>query len=111
PPPPPGNNAPTAVADSVSVLCFGEITANLTANDTDVDGDLPLTLVSISQLSGDSSASLLNASSVYIFGGARGVTSTFSYTVRDSRGATSVGSLSVRANGTIAYCDGGIDLR
>lgn len=47
PPPPTGNQPPIANADAVSVMCNATTTVNVTANDTDPEGNLPLTVLSV----------------------------------------------------------------
>jgi len=76
---------------------------NLTANDSDPEGNVPLTLVSIALASGDAAAAVVSGSSVNVDAGFKGQSS-FTYTVKDSLNATSTGQLSVTATGTLAYC-------
>jgi hypothetical protein len=65
---------------------------NVIANDTDADGDYPLTLVSISDSSG--AAYMANGTQIGWYGEAPG-TYYVSYTVRDARGATATGQLTI----------------
>lgn len=105
PPPPPGNNPPATQNDSVFGNCYASTIVNLTANDTDPEGNYPLSLVSIMKTnSGGGSADLwITPSSVEVFfGGAYDLT-TFEYTVADSLGATSTGQLST----STSTCGGG----
>jgi hypothetical protein len=105
PPPPPGNNPPTTTPDFASASgCNGTLFVNLTANDSDPEGHLPLALSAISTNSGGASATVVSASTVeVVLGGTAFDQSNFTYMVADSLGATSTGSLSVSAGS----CSGG----
>jgi hypothetical protein len=76
---------------------------NLTANDSDPENNVPLSLVSITNTSGSAIATILNVSSVTVDVYDKGP-STFTYTVADSLGATSTGQLSVLSTGSFALC-------
>ena len=94
-PPPPTNLPPVANADTApSIPQCGSTNVNVTANDTDPEGNLPLTVTSAS-----SGAALIvtvqSASTVGIVSTGASGSKSFSYTVQDSLGATSTG------NGTI----------
>lgn len=82
---------------------------NLTANDSDPENNLPLVLVSITYVGGDTTASatVVSASSVQVNTDWKGQ-SGFTYTVKDSLNATSTGSLSVTATGSNAYCQSNV---
>jgi hypothetical protein len=82
-----------ANADLVTVNEWVATTANVIANDTDPNGDYPLTLIAVSDQSG--SAYLASGTSVGWSGNSAGIYQV-QYTVRDSRGATAVGTLTVR---------------
>jgi YD repeat-containing protein len=98
-----GNSPPTTVNDSVSGPCLWSLTVNLTANDSDPEGNTPLVLQSITKNIGQSSAMVVSNSSVQVdFGPSPGLTS-FTYTVADSLGATSTGILYAEA----MNCSGG----
>lgn len=100
PPPPPANNPPVTVNDTSSGGCDMIKTVNLTANDTDPEGNYPLTLVSISRVSGAyASADVVSASSVSVDFGPVDGTTTFSYTVTDSLNASSAGTLTTTTSG------------
>ena len=73
---------------------------NVIANDTDPDGDYPLTLVSVGRAS-RGHASVQSSTSIRFSSGCVGGSTSIPYTVRDSRGATAQGTLSViiRGNG------------
>lgn len=96
-PPPPTNNPPTTTNDSVTVPCDLTITVNLTANDSDPEGNTPLSLTAISG-NGMASATIVSASSVSVTAGSINSTTTFTYTVADALGATSNGTLTVTTN-------------
>jgi heme-binding NEAT domain protein len=68
---------------------------NVIANDTDPDGDYPLTLVAVSDPTG--TAYVASSSEVGWAGNAAGIY-TIQYTVQDARGATSTGTLQVTVN-------------
>lgn len=98
PPPPPSasNTAPTANIDYLAVSEWAADSINVIANDTDADGDYPLTLISVSAPGGGASyyASVESGTTV-AWGGSSAGTFDVIYTVRDSRGATSTGTLRV----------------
>jgi hypothetical protein len=74
---------------------------NVIANDTDVDGDYPLTLLSISDPSGV--AYLASATQIGWYGTSAGFY-TVTYVVRDARGATATGQLTVRVRLPVTTC-------
>ena len=101
----PPNAAPTAVADAMERYPYRSASiaeATLLANDSDADGNLPLTIVSVSApASGQASVARGNGYVFYDpnpdFTGA----DTFTYTVADALGATSTATVSVGiASGT-----------
>lgn len=93
PPPPPTNQPPVANADSAAFDEGQEGIVDVVANDTDAEGDYPLSLVSISDPSGN--AYLASSTSIGWYGSEAG-TYTVTYVVQDSRGATASGTLTVR---------------
>lgn len=105
-----GNQPPVASSDSFSARCYTGGAVNLTANDTDPENNLPLSLVAVSLVSdpahSETTVSISDASTVIVSMGAKG-SSTFSYTVADSLGATSTGTLTAVSTGTLAQCGGG----
>ena len=103
PPPPPSNLPPSAVNDFMSGPCDWNATINLTANDTDPEGQA-LTLVSIGWGTGTGAASAMinSASTVFVDTGFTSGNTNFIYTVRDPAGATDTATLSVTAS-----CSGG----
>lgn len=105
PAPAPTNQPPIATNDTFSLRCWTSGVKNLTANDSDPDGNLPLTLKSIVRQSGSADATIISASSVSIDANDKGP-SVFSYVVADSLGATATGKLTVTSTGTLAVCEG-----
>lgn len=91
-PPPPPNSAPVARADYLQVSEWSSGVVNVVANDTDPDGDYPLTVTAIS--GGNGRAYLASATQIGWTGSNAG-TFYVTYTVRDSRGATASGTLQV----------------
>ena len=100
--PPPSNQPPTTVADSLSVVSCGSGTRTVLANDSDPEGHYPLSLVSVTQ--GTKGAAVIVSSTTieYSAGPATGP-DTITYTVQDSLGATSNGTLNVSV--TSGTCD------
>jgi uncharacterized protein RhaS with RHS repeats len=102
PPPPAGNQPPVALDDTGGTTICRAAYFNVLSNDSDPDGNTPLTLVSVSSngLRGDASVA---GSQVYFapngITGAANVT----YTIRDSLGATASAVLSLTlSRGTCA---------
>lgn len=104
-PPPPSNLPPVTQNDSVSGQCFLTMTVNLTANDSDPEGNTPLQLTAVSAGTGQGGATIVSASSVSVDFGGSGDISTVSYTVADSLGATATGNLTIRTTS----CGGGME--
>jgi YD repeat-containing protein len=101
PPPPPANNPPATVADTLTVQRCTIGTKNVTANDSDPEGHVPLEVLSAVNANASlGSASVASASSVFYeaYGTATG-SDAVTYTVRDSLGATSTGTLTVTFSG------------
>lgn len=106
PTPPPSNNPPTANTDMTSGPCLGEAMVNVTANDSDPEGNVPLTVTGVSLLSGSGDAQamvMLNNQIRVTFAGTYDY-SVFQYTVEDSFGAASTGTLEAT---TTTSCYGG----
>lgn len=85
------NQAPTAVADTVNTLGV-PITINVLANDTDPEGNLPLTVANVSQPAAGRGTVTTDGATVTYTPPATVTTAfpaTFTYVVRDSIGATS----------------------
>ncbi|WP_066793538.1 Ig-like domain-containing protein [Sphingomonas soli] len=105
PTPTPTNSPPTAVADSINVLCNDSDTIDLIANDSDPESNAPLTLVSITYSSGGgASASVASSTSAAVTGDASRSTTVFTYVVQDSLGAQSNGTLTVVSIGPFSVC-------
>ncbi|WP_066798437.1 Ig-like domain-containing protein [Sphingomonas soli] len=105
PTPTPTNSPPTAVADSISLVCGTSGTVNLLANDSDPEGNTPLVLVSIAYSSGgDATASVASSTSASVTADSVHSTTVFSYVVEDSLGAQSNGTLTVNSVGSSLYC-------
>jgi len=104
PTPTSSNQPPNAVADTLSLPCGTSGPVNLTANDTDPEGNLPLVVQSITFVSGKpASATIASNSTVNVTTTTKGV-SVFSYVVADSLGATATGQLTVTGTGTALQC-------
>lgn len=88
------NTPPVAATDSTSLATCSTKTINVTANDTDADGDLPLTVISASG-NGRVGASVASATSVQLSSGMQTGATAVSYTIKDSGGATDSGTISV----------------
>ncbi|MEL7312626.1 MAG: Ig-like domain-containing protein [Pseudomonadota bacterium] len=85
-PPPPPNSPPNANSDSVTApFLFATVYLNVTANDSDPDGD-PLTITAITQPT-NGSASIHSSSTIRIYAILSG-TSFFNYTISDGNGGT-----------------------
>jgi chitinase len=94
------NQPPVTQADSDSLQCNTSATVNLTANDTDPEGNYPLTLTGIT---GNVDAGIISASSVQVNAGWPG-TFTSTYTVQDSLGNASTGTLTITVTGVPRVC-------
>jgi VCBS repeat-containing protein len=98
----PPNSPPIAGADAVVRYAgnsFSVAEATLLANDTDVDGDAPLSITSIS--SAASGQATVTRSNGYIFydpAPGFNAADTFTYTVADPHGASATGTVSVSVN-------------
>lgn len=104
PTPTPGNNPPVTQNDSVSGQCYLVVTVNLTANDSDPEGNTPLVLQSIVTGGGGvAGANIVSASSVSVDFGPQGDVTQATYTVADSLGAASTGVLTI----STTSCGGG----
>ena len=105
PPPPPPNQPPIAGPDTVNIICYSSTIINPLWNDYDLDNNVPLTIVSITRVSGTATAVFTTAPSVLVTTAANG-TSVFSYTLRDDLGATSIGTITVNSQGSTSFCNG-----
>ena len=98
------NLPPNAQNDTVHGACIQFTLVNLTANDSDPDGNYPLSLLNVSYGAGGfASATIISSSIVKVsFGDTAGLTQ-LNYTVQDALGATDTGLLEVWSN----QCIGG----
>lgn len=87
----PANQPPVTVADSVSVGVCSATERNVLANDSDPEGNVPLTITAVTS-NNRVQASVSGAGIMITAFGTPGNTSV-TYTVRDSLGATSSGTL------------------
>lgn len=97
PTPPPSNSPPVASSDLLYADdCTGTFFVNLTANDTDPEGNYPLVITNITRNWGSATATVISSSTVrVVLGGIDLDVSGFSYAVRDSLGAISTSDLTV----------------
>jgi YD repeat-containing protein len=112
PPSPASNQPPVSVADAtLSVVCNANGVRNVLGNDTDPDGDLPLSMT----LTGGSGINYVAQEGVqsirFYASPTRNTAYSVSYTITDARGATSSASLSLYVTGSIAQCSGSIQQR
>src|SRR3569623_19622 len=103
PTPTPTNLPPVAVNDSTSMMCNTTSSKNLVLNDSDPDGNVPLSLVSITQISGSADAPISSSTTVALPAYGTGTT-IFHYVVSDSLGATATGTRTVSVTGTHDQC-------
>lgn len=89
------NSGPSTTDDTVSGQCGRLGYKNVVANDSDPEGDTPITLTGISYVSGGASASVYSSTSVQVTFGPEWDVSYFTYTVQDSLGNSSTGQLTV----------------
>jgi YD repeat-containing protein len=100
PPPPPSNQPPVTVADSLSVPKCAIRSKDVIFNDSDPEGNVPLSLVSaVNSNASLGSAYVASASNVQYEAYASAGSDTVTYTVQDSLGATSTGTLTVSVSG------------
>lgn len=101
----PANQPPTTVADTLSIPKCAVTTKNVTANDSDPEGNLPLVLLSATNsVPARGDVSVYNSTSVQYAANNNPGTDIVTYTVRDSLGATSNGTLTVTVTNTGSYC-------
>ena len=107
PPPPAPNQPPVFVSDPVlSAPCNDSNDQNVLGNDTDPEGNLPLSLT----LTGGTGINYVSPSgtqSITFFAPAKRGAYSVTYTIRDSRGATATGTLNLQVTGSVAQCTGG----
>jgi YD repeat-containing protein len=99
-----GNQPPVANPDDGGViLTCHTVDINVVANDTDPDNNLPLSVVSATNVSGGISATKISSTTVEVQSLSENTgTKTFSYVVQDSLGATANGT------GTVTVQTGGV---
>jgi YD repeat-containing protein len=109
PPPPSSNQPPVSVADAtLSVVCNGNGVRNVLGNDSDPEGDLPLSM-SLSGGTGLSYVAQEGAQSIRFYAPpTRNTGYTVSYVITDARGATTSATLSLYVTGSVAQCGGGV---
>jgi Bacterial Ig domain len=100
PPPPPSGNLPPVAnpdnAESMGACSFR--TVSVTNNDTDPEGNMPLTVIDASGTV-DLFASVVNNSSIQLESTSAAGTRSVTYTVADSFGATAIGMVTVNILG------------
>lgn len=94
------NSPPTPVTDNVSIARCTAGSFNVVANDTDADGNYPLTLVGVSVQGLQHGASLASSTSIGWEEAPFAGLYTMSYTVQDSQGASAQGVLNITVTGT-----------
>jgi len=87
------NSPPVANPNSLSIYVCQTVTINLTGNDTDPEGNYPLTVTAVDSTP-YANVSIASASSVTFEGVSPGG-QTLTYTVQDSLGASSTGLISL----------------
>lgn len=100
------NQPPTAVADSVTMVCYGSKAVYVLSNDSDPEGNTPLVLKSVTRNSGNASANVTSGTYLSVTTDSA-ATSVFTYTVADSLGSTSTATLTVKTN--TSGCSGNIN--
>ncbi len=98
------NNPPVTADDYATTGSCTIITRNVVANDTDPDGDYPLSLISV-DYNGDRGFAYAMGDTFIVFeaGGTIG-TAAIGYTVSDSRGATATGTYTVTVTSSRYLC-------
>lgn len=109
PPPPTNNNAPIANPDSLSLKrCYSGY-ANVLANDTDPDGDVPLSIIDVQadDFLAQHGTVIIQAPSLYIETPSVQYNSTYyiDYIVEDARGARATGRLTLTVNTNNTNCN------
>lgn len=99
----PPNQPPVANPDATTIPRCGNTYLNVTANDTDPEGNLPLTVIGVTPASG-LSLGITSSSTILIESTGTAGTRTFTYTVSDSLGATAIGTVTVSVT-TANWCD------
>lgn len=94
PTPTPGSSPPVAVNDSTSMTVCSNKIVNVTYNDTDADGHLPLTVTAVTSNT-RVQASVYGTNSVQLQSAMMTGGTSVTYTIKDTSGATDTGTLSV----------------
>ena len=97
PDPDPTNQPPVANPDTLSVPRCESRSKDVVANDTDPEGNLPLTVIAVDH----PWASVASSTTVSVQAPDSSGSFVVHYTVRDSLGATATGNLSVTITGTV----------
>lgn len=101
------NRPPVANADTLPVQCRRSGSIDVIANDTDPDNDSPLTLVSLTKVSGSYTinASISGSRTVSASVGSNpGDQAQYDYIIRDPAGATATGRLTIYTYGSPMLC-------
>jgi len=98
------NQPPVTQPDSADLVCNTTEVINVTANDSDPEGNLPLTVTAVVSNSGPAGGIVYSASSVLVEAGSSAGTATLTYTVQDSLGNASTGTINVTVTGTPRIC-------
>ena len=101
-PTPPGGSPPVANPNSVSGPCNSTVNYNVVANDTDPNGNTPLTLVTVTG-SATVDATIISSTTIQFIGSAPG-SSTWYYVIQNSVGATTTGTITYQTTGTQSTC-------
>lgn len=88
------NNPPTVGNNSFSAWACQTKTVNLTSNDTDPEGNYPLTVTAVDQ-SYLGAIDIVSASSITFYGTDMTGGDTVTYTVEDSLGASATGLINI----------------
>jgi YD repeat-containing protein len=94
PPPPPANQPPVTQSDTLNVSVCSTGTINVIANDTDPEGNYPLTVTAVSTAT-KGGASVISSTTIEYDAGLHAGAESLTYTVQDSLGASSTGTLNV----------------
>jgi molybdopterin biosynthesis enzyme len=87
------------------VICNATKIVDLTANDSDPEGNLPLTVTDVSVLGySTATAEVISAGAIRVFGAEIPGGALAVYSVRDSLGATSTGNVTITTTGSRALC-------
>lgn len=90
-----GNKPPVTVNDTGSTKVCNAVWVNVVANDTDPEGNYPLTVTAVST-NGLGASRVSDASTVQFNAGSRTGSAALTYTVQDSLGASSTGTLIIQ---------------